>query len=276
MRHLFTTRIRVLIIVAVLLAAGLAVLSNATGMSVPGMMVQGFLAPFRAGANALTGSAEQFYSYMFRYETLAAENEALKAQIAEMEDKIVAYEEMIKHLQDNPIVVNPVAPEIELDLIKSDIQEIAELATMQYLFTDAARFSDSAYLGDWKVPFTEKSFTLKWDGVIKAGVNLENVQISVDESAMKIVVTLPAAQILSYEIDNESIEKLDEKNNVFNPISVDDKVTLDTATEKEMRERAIQNGLLEDAWENAKDIIARLLTANAAIGDAYTIEFVME
>ncbi|MBO5129313.1 MAG: rod shape-determining protein MreC [Oscillospiraceae bacterium] len=86
MRHLFTTRIRVLIIVAVLLAAGLAVLSNATGMSIPGMLVQGALAPFRAGANALTSSAEQFYSYMFRYETLAAENEALKAQIAEMED----------------------------------------------------------------------------------------------------------------------------------------------------------------------------------------------
>ena len=86
MRHLFTTRIRVLIIVSVLLAAGLAVLSNATGQSIPGMLVQGFLAPFKAGANSLTNSAEQFYSYMFRYETLAAENEALKAQIAEMED----------------------------------------------------------------------------------------------------------------------------------------------------------------------------------------------
>ena len=86
MRHLFTTRIRVLIIVSILLAAGLAVLSNAMGMSIPSMLVQGILAPFKAGANALTNSAEQFYSYMFRYETLAAENEALKAQIAEMED----------------------------------------------------------------------------------------------------------------------------------------------------------------------------------------------
>ena len=86
MRHLFTTRIRVLIILSILLAAGLAVLSNATGLSVPSMLVQGALAPFKAGANALTNSAEQFYSYMFRYETLAAENEALKAQIAEMED----------------------------------------------------------------------------------------------------------------------------------------------------------------------------------------------
>ena len=87
MRHLFTTKVRVLLIVALLLAAGLAVLSNATGMSVPSMLVQGFLAPFRAGADALTDQAEQFYSYMFRYEALAAENEALKAQIAQMEDE---------------------------------------------------------------------------------------------------------------------------------------------------------------------------------------------
>ena len=87
MRHLFTTKVRVILIVALLLAAGLAVLSNATGMSVPSMLVQGFLAPFKAGANALTDQAEQFYGYMFRYEALAAENEALKAQIAEMEDQ---------------------------------------------------------------------------------------------------------------------------------------------------------------------------------------------
>lgn len=85
MRHLFSTRLRVVLIVAVLLAAGLAVLSNATGHTLPDMLVEGFLSPFRYGAQALTNSAEQFYSYMFNYETLAAENEALKAQIADME-----------------------------------------------------------------------------------------------------------------------------------------------------------------------------------------------
>ena len=86
MRHLFSTRLRVILILAVLLAAGLAVLSNATDQSIPSMLVQGFLAPFRAGANALTKQAENYYSYMFRYESLAAENEALKAKIASMED----------------------------------------------------------------------------------------------------------------------------------------------------------------------------------------------
>ena len=43
------------------------------------------MAPFRYGLQSLTNGAEQFYSYMFQYEALAAENEALKAQIADME-----------------------------------------------------------------------------------------------------------------------------------------------------------------------------------------------
>ena len=85
MKHL-TTRVRIVIIVAVLLAAGLAVLSSATGQTVMDIVVQTAMAPIKAGANALTNAAEQYYSYMFRYEALAAENEALKARIAEMED----------------------------------------------------------------------------------------------------------------------------------------------------------------------------------------------
>ena len=86
MKHLFSTRVKVLIIVAVLLSAGLAILSGATEESIPSIIVQGIMTPFRAGANALTKQAEQIYGYMFRYEALSAENEALKKQISEMED----------------------------------------------------------------------------------------------------------------------------------------------------------------------------------------------
>lgn len=87
MRHLFSTRLRVILIVALLLSAGLAILSNATQLSLPNMLVQGVLAPFKAGAKALTSHAEQFYGYIFSYEALSAENEALKAQIADMQDE---------------------------------------------------------------------------------------------------------------------------------------------------------------------------------------------
>jgi len=86
MRHYFSTRVRVVLVGAVLLAAGLAVASNLTGLSLPDMFVQGILTPIRTGVSRLTDQAEQLYSYMFRYEALAAENEALKEQLAQMED----------------------------------------------------------------------------------------------------------------------------------------------------------------------------------------------
>lgn len=86
MKHFFSTKVKVILVLAVLLAAGLAVLTNLTGENLPGKLVQGALAPIRAGAKALTNQAEQYYSYLFRYESLAAENAALKEELAQMKD----------------------------------------------------------------------------------------------------------------------------------------------------------------------------------------------
>ena len=87
MRHLFSTRLRVILIIALVLSIGLTIVSGAVNQSIPSLLVQGLMAPLKAGANALTEEAERFYGYMFNYESLAAENEALKAQIASMEDE---------------------------------------------------------------------------------------------------------------------------------------------------------------------------------------------
>lgn len=86
MRHFFTTKVKALLAAAVLLAAGLAVVSNLTDLSVGQMFVQGVLTPLRAGASALTAQAERLYDYIFRYESLEAENTALKDQISQIQD----------------------------------------------------------------------------------------------------------------------------------------------------------------------------------------------
>ncbi len=86
MRQLFSTKVRIILVVAVLLTAGLTVLASLGNATVPELLTKGLLAPFRAAGNALTDTAEQYYSYMFRYEALDAENKELKADIANMED----------------------------------------------------------------------------------------------------------------------------------------------------------------------------------------------
>ncbi len=86
MKHYFSTRVRVVMIAAVLLAVVLVVVGSITGKSIGGNVVQGILTPIRTGVSQLTDQAEQLFSYMFRYEALQAENNALKQQIAQMQD----------------------------------------------------------------------------------------------------------------------------------------------------------------------------------------------
>lgn len=86
MRNLFSTRIRVILVIAVLLTIGLSILSDVTNTTVVDLAVQGVLAPIRGAATSFTRTAEKYYGYMFRYEALAAQNEVLEARIAEMED----------------------------------------------------------------------------------------------------------------------------------------------------------------------------------------------
>ena len=86
MRNLFSTKLRIIVVVAILITAALAVAAGVSSQTAPGTFVQTLLSPLKSGFNALTKQAEQYYSYMFRYEALAAENEQLKASIAQMED----------------------------------------------------------------------------------------------------------------------------------------------------------------------------------------------
>lgn len=86
MKHLFSTRVRVIIVLVLLLAVSTSVISGLTGVNIPGIVVQGVLTPIRTGISYLTDGAEQLYNYMFRFESISAENAALKEQLAQMED----------------------------------------------------------------------------------------------------------------------------------------------------------------------------------------------
>ena len=86
MRNLFSSKIVIILIIAVILALLLTISGSIMNRNPLDLAVQGVLTPFRAAATALTTTAEKYYGYMFRYKALAADNEVLKKQIAEMED----------------------------------------------------------------------------------------------------------------------------------------------------------------------------------------------
>lgn len=165
--------------------------------------------------------------------------------------------------------------EISIDLINSDIHELGELATIEYLYTDAGKFEDPAEIFGKDLPFsfTTKSFIVKWNGVIKAGVKVEDITAEINDANKEIIVSVPRAGILSHEIDEDSIETLDEKNGLFNPIKIDDIREFDVVTKEAMEQRAIESGLLDKAYENAKEIICKLIDTDVVRELEYTIRF---
>jgi rod shape-determining protein MreC len=86
MKYFFTTKVKIVLVAALLLSAALAVIGSLTGMNPGDMLVKGVLTPLRTGLSTMTGHAERLYGYLFDYEALVAENEALKAELAKLQE----------------------------------------------------------------------------------------------------------------------------------------------------------------------------------------------
>lgn len=195
------------------------------------------------------------------------------AKIEELNAQISILNETIREKEETPVVIDTPAPEITLDQVSAEIQEIGELATSEYFYTNAARYSDAKQIKGIEIPFTKKNFILKWDGTIKAGIDLEKIEVRLDNTEHVITICLPEAEILSHDPDEDSVEILAESDTIFNPITVEEKTKFDAVMSKEMEQRAIDNGLLERARKNAENVITRLLFANPDIESTYTIKF---
>lgn len=186
---------------------------------------------------------------------------------------ITQLEQEIQRLSDQTAVYEMASKEINLSVINANIQDIGELATIEYMYTDAGKFTDTVQWLGLEVPFTKKSFIVKWDGIIKAGVNVKEITIELNEKTKEIIVYMPRAEILSHEIDTESFETLDEKAGLFNPIEIDNVREFDLKSKENMEKRAIENGILDKATENAKNIVFKLVNIKPVQEQEYTIKF---
>lgn len=84
MKRFFSSKVRMVLVIAVVLAAALTVIGNLTGSTPLDGAVKGLLTPISTAASHLKNGAAQLYSYLFRYEALAAENADLKEQLAQI------------------------------------------------------------------------------------------------------------------------------------------------------------------------------------------------
>ena len=164
---------------------------------------------------------------------------------------------------------------IDLTVLQERIERCNELATATYLYTDAEVYrADGAIFGLFDIPFlTGKDFILKFDGEIKAGVNLDEAKIErgADDS---VLVTLPAPHIISHELDEDSFKVLREHETILSSIKIDDIQNFREAQKELMETRAYDKGVMEQAAQNAQESIRSIL--EVALPEGTTIEFLQQ
>ena len=151
--------------------------------------------------------------------------------------------------------------------IENQLTEINELALYSYDYSKVGKFSN-------KLSLTQKTFIITYDGSIKAGIDLKQAKISIDNEQLNI--TLPAAKILSHEIDENSIEVYDESSNIFNQISINDYKSFATKEKKKNEKEAISNGILEKSKTKAEQTLTTYLQAIPEIKDHYKLNITIE
>ncbi|SCY47283.1 Protein of unknown function [Lachnospiraceae bacterium XPB1003] len=136
--------------------------------------------------------------------------------------------------------------------VKRQLSPIAELATYQMTYDGKEKIEDYKQLGDWNVPLTKHTIDVDYQGVIKVGFDMDDVDISVDTDEMVIYVVLPRVEVLDHYVTYES----DDDNNIINSIKSDEVENyLNEEVKPRELEKAIENGIYEDAEENAKKVI---------------------
>ena len=143
---------------------------------------------------------------------------------------------------------------------KLGFEDIGELAT-QAAYTTIVEDTDvSRELFGVSIPFTQSKLIYSYDVVVKAGLDFDQVKWTVSEN--KIKVEMPEIRILSSEIQFDSFQTYYENESIFRPVKIDENNQAIQEMVKKAETTAVENGLLENARENAEMMIKGFIYQN--------------
>ncbi len=144
------------------------------------------------------------------------------------------------------------------DFVSEKLINISELATARYDYSNVISIKDSLSFKDISIPFTQKSFVIKYTGYISAGLDLAKATFTINSDILNI--NIPKCTILSHTINEDEIYVYDEKTSIFNPLTMDDmlKEILDekTKTEAEVIKEGFLDKVTVDTIQLLKEIFA--------------------
>ena len=162
--------------------------------------------------------------------------------------------------------------QVESRTVAFGLKDMGELVTQAGYFTNVQSSTSTRQLFGMDIPFTTSKYIYSYDGVVKAGLDFAGIEVQVDDANRTVTVLLPEIEILDVNIDNDSLKIYDESQSIFTPLHISDVNEAQIELKEQVRQTAIDNGILEEAEKNARTIISGFLSGTMDLKN-YTIQF---
>lgn len=144
--------------------------------------------------------------------------------------------------------------------VEAKILEIGELTSCEGFYTVTKGKDFTRYILDnIPVPGTTNHVELTCTGVVKAGYDLEDIVVKVDENSKTIYVSLPSPKVNSNQLMWDDSMLFNEKNNILNPIDFEQYQSLISEIKEDGLKEAEKQGLYKTVEQNAKNLITNFL-----------------
>ncbi len=140
-----------------------------------------------------------------------------------------------------------------------NLKDIGELATQSGFYRSVQQITGSRQLFGVEVPGTKNRFIYSYEGTVKAGLNFDEVLITVNDETKEISAKLPPVRILDVIVDLDSLQVYVEEDNMFNPLKIGEYNRSMQEMQSEARQTALDHGILTEAKRNAEVIIKAML-----------------
>jgi len=138
------------------------------------------------------------------------------------------------------------------------LKQVLDISTVKYNYSNILEVKKDKSINNIKIPFTEKSFIVKYNGVINGGVKPDDIKI-ISNNKDEISIEIKKCQILDHYIDDENIYIYDIKNSIFNKLEIEEILEYISSSKKEYEDEIINEGFLEEIQESTKESIKSIL-----------------
>ena len=135
--------------------------------------------------------------------------------------------------------------------VLSTISQVLDINTVKYTYSNIVSVTKDKSINDIKIPFTEQSFIIKYEGIINGGVKPEDIRI-IENNGNKIVIEVSQCRILDHYIDDTKLYVYDIKNSLFNKLDTNEILSDISKYKAEYEEKLIEEGFLDEIKTNTK------------------------